>query len=164
MPRSKTRTHVPAGIFEHGQLHLMGDGSGYRQIGCDLARAGGRPKNASASPIKDGMKRQTQGALHPHLHGQALNDEPNVPLKGYRKPVKIHNGMGTSTPHTRGLILDPKGASKHLRAASVLGRPDRVEDGFDTSHVGHRVSRSAALPASSRGSQAQIMTRTDRKR
>lgn len=164
MPRSKTRTHVPAGIFEHGQLHLMGDGSGYRQTGCDLARAGGRPKNASASPIKDGMKRQTKGKLHPYIHGVALDDEPNSGLKSNGQGVSIHDGMGTATPHTRGLILDPNGASKHLRAASVLGRPDRVEDGFDTSHVGHRVSRSAALPASPRGSQAQIMTRTDRKR
>ena len=45
-----------------------------------------------AAPVP-GMRRQTQGPLAAYHHGVALNDEPNVPLKSYEKPIPIHPGM-----------------------------------------------------------------------
>lgn len=145
------RTRTPTGnIFQHGQLNVMGDGSGYRQTNMpDIARADGKPKNMAASPIKPGMKRQTQGALHPHLHGQMIDDETDVKLHLNGRSVNVHDGMGThrATAHERGIVAHVEDGSRHLRAAGVLGRQDRVGE-FDTSFVQKTVGKAASLPAS----------------
>ncbi len=59
----------------------------------NLARAGS-PKKLTDPAIAHGQKRQTKGELHPYLHGQSVDDEPNT-TKSYEdcKPVPVHSGM-----------------------------------------------------------------------
>ncbi|SRR5579871_2028390 len=131
---------VATGVIQHGQLRL------------NIARDGGKPKNVGAVPISHGMKRVTADALHPYLHSQAVDDETAIKLSQNGRSVPIHDGMGTSAKHAhqRGIVAHVEDASKHLAAAAQLGRADRVDPSFDITHVGHRISRNASLPASKR--------------
>ncbi|UFX45233.1 hypothetical protein HAP47_0000380 [Bradyrhizobium sp. 41S5] len=143
----------------------MGDGAGYRHTGSDIARSS---HSKSFKPVETvhGQKCQTKGALHPHLHGQMIDDETDTKLHLNGRSPNIHSGMAThrASAHERGIVAHVEDGSRHLRAAAVLGRQDRVGDDFDNTHVGHRVKKDAALPASPRGAQSQIMTKTDRRR
>jgi len=86
----------------------------------NIARSGA-PKRTVDAPIKPGMTRQTSGDLHPYLHGQAVQDEPNVPLKTYETKIPLHPA---TTPKQRATVHpianDP---GEILRDAARLARP-----------------------------------------
>ena len=132
-----SRIKLPNGVLANGQLNI--------------ARDGGRAKNVGAVPISHGMKRQTTGALHPHAHGQTIDDEPMVKSFHTGRSVAVHDGMATheGTARERGIVAHVEDGSKHLRAAAVLGRADSIAPGFDPTHIGHRIGKQS-LPASKR--------------
>ena len=86
----------------------------------------GAPKRQAAPAIAHGMKRATKGELHPYLHGIAVQDEPNVPLKSYQKPVAVHPGMVTNPKSNEGDRLrgkhDPEAANAVLKEAGELSK------------------------------------------
>jgi hypothetical protein len=85
---------------------------------CDL-------KQFKTPAVTAGMKRQTTGALHPYLHGQAATDatrEKNFDGKGN---VPTHPGMTTTTVNDdrfRG-SHDPQSGKTVFEEAGRLGRP-----------------------------------------
>lgn len=171
MPRNPNIVRTKGGVLVNGQFHATPEtphGPTYQHVGCSLGREGGKPKGMRAAPVHSGMRDVSakghglafKGARRP------LDDEPPQKLHANRRIPDIHSGMAThaATAHERGIVAHVEDGSRHLRAASVLGREDRVTDGFDTSLVGHRVKKGAALPASPRGAQAEISDRTDRRK
>ena len=83
------------------------------------------PRNGAAKrqyipAVVFGQRRASQGVLSPHIHGIALQDEPNIPFKSYEKPVEAHSGM-TDRQKAK---FDPKSAGEHLRAAGQLSRKE----------------------------------------
>ena len=58
-----------------------------------LGRDPQRDKDLVTAQPVPGQRRQTKGDLHPYLHGIALQDELNIPLKSHEKPIPIHDGM-----------------------------------------------------------------------
>jgi hypothetical protein len=140
-------------VLQGGQLHIMGDGRGYRQIGSDMARRDDA-KVLPTPQIAHGQKRQTQGALHPYLHGRPLDDETADKLSHTGRSVPVHDGMGThaGSAHERGIVAHVEDGSKHLRAAGSLSMADKIANAidFDHSHIGHRVKRGASLPVNKR--------------
>ncbi|WP_461849723.1 hypothetical protein [Bradyrhizobium elkanii] len=99
------------------------------------------------------MKRQTKGDLHAWLHGQAKSDG-GLPQKTSAGAVPPHDQVNHSYGQPRTLKPSDWG-SKHFRSAAELGRSGH-------NHVGHVAI--GTLPASPRGAQSQIMTKTDRRR
>jgi hypothetical protein len=83
------------------------------------------PKNVHVPEIVAGQKRQTSGDLHPHLHGQAVDDA--VPVKSYaasKGNVPTHPGMVTKPVRDdkyRG-THDPQEGNRVLNEAADLGR------------------------------------------
>jgi hypothetical protein len=66
-------------------------------------------------------RRATSGEPSPYHHGIVTQDEPNVPLKSYEKPIPVHNGM---TDRQRAK-LDPvaDNAKNILTDAANLAKP-----------------------------------------
>lgn len=72
----------------------------------------------AAAPVI-GQRRQTKGDRHPWLHGIALQDEPNIPLKTYETPAPIHPHM---TPAQKANVHPVANSAKViLMEASTLG-------------------------------------------
>ncbi|MGY3584329.1 hypothetical protein ACVIGB_006613 [Bradyrhizobium sp. USDA 4341] len=168
MARNPNIVRTRGGVLVNNQFHALPKtphGPNYLHVGSDVARSS-QSKTFGPVEIAHGQKRRTKGALHPHLHGQMIDDETDTKLHLNAKTVPVAHGMIThgATMHERGFAPHPKQASEHLRAAGELGRQDRVGDDFDNTHVGHRVKKGASLPASPRGAQSQITTKTDRRR
>jgi len=82
-------------------------------------RNGAAKRTVEAQPVP-GQRRQTSGELAAYHHGQALNDEPNVPLKTYEQKIPVHPGM---TDKQRAAI-HPVANDPHaiLQDAANLGR------------------------------------------
>ena len=87
----------------------------------NIARDGGK-KNIVDAPIKPGMVRQTKGDLHPWLHGQAVDDEPNIPLSR-EKPIGFSHGV--SDAQIIKAVNHPTGGQV-LHAAANLGRGQKA--------------------------------------
>jgi hypothetical protein len=103
-----------------------------------FGRYDGKPKNLKAPETVIGQKRQTAGALHPYLHGQAVNDETADKLcHNEAKSFPIHNGMGSETPDHRGADYGPDHGSKVLRDGGKL----------DWDHKHGDVDKAARLPS-----------------
>lgn len=154
MAKNPNIIRVRGGTLIDGQLHekvATPVGPTYQHVGSDIARSG-RSKHFEASPVTPGMRRATQGDLHPYLHGQAVQDETADKLSQTGRSVAIHDGMGThrASAHERGLVNHVGDASKVLRA----GRLSRdavaasAAENFDASFVHHKIDRKATLPAS----------------
>jgi hypothetical protein len=157
MARNPSITRTSKGVLVDGQFHetpTTPTGNRYQHVGCDMARSG-KAKTFGTTPITHGMRRVTAGNVSAYHHGVAVQDEP-MTTKAALNPrsVSIHDAMGTkSEPHTRGIVAHVEDGSKHLRAASRLSAKDAElskAEGFDHSFVGHRVSKTAALPSSKR--------------
>lgn len=85
-----------------------------------MARTGA-PKNiAEAAPVLPGQRSRTVGEPHPYLHGQTVQDEPNVPLKTYEQKIPLH----PSTTSKQRAALHPVANDPHaiLQDAANLGR------------------------------------------
>lgn len=86
----------------------------------NIARDGSAKRIVDA-PIKPGMTRQTKGDLHPYLHGQAVDDEPNSAIiKSHEKPIGFSHGVTDKQ-----IIKSVHGATagQVLHDAARLGRP-----------------------------------------
>jgi hypothetical protein len=96
----------------------------------DMARAGS-PKRLTDPKLAGGMHRVTEGKLHPHLHGQAVDDETADKLCHGKGNVPTHPGMKqmVSGPFRKdGSILStetPEQSDAVLREAARLGRPGK---------------------------------------
>lgn len=58
-----------------------------------IGRDGCVEKKIADAPIKPGMTRQTSGDLHPYLHGQAVQDEPNALTRTNRSKQSVLNKL-----------------------------------------------------------------------
>ena len=154
------------GVLVNGQFHELPKtpaGPNYQHVGSDIARKSMRDKRSYTQPVEvaHGMRSRIKPGLSPHIHGIAVDDEPPAvkPSLSGDKQVPTHPGMATHlrTAHERAAIMQ---GSPKLKSASTLGRDDLD----DTSHIEHKVSKGASLPASPRGARAQIMQRTDRRK
>jgi hypothetical protein len=155
MARNPNITRTSKGVLVDGQFHETPKtpvgGVPYRQTNSGYEARRNDSKVVATPEIAHGMKRQTQGALHPFNHGRPLDDEPLQKTWSNGKSVPIHDGMGTkSEPHTRGIVAHVEDGSKHLRQASRSNFYERQASGHDDSLIGHRVSKTAALPSSNR--------------
>ena len=98
-----------SGVFKNGAFlpHIARDGA---------------PKKLTTPAPAYGLKRTTQGALHPFLHGQSVNDE-TLEKNWSGKQVPVHPGMGSKSPAHRGKDAD---GFAILEEAGHLGRPAKT--------------------------------------
>ena len=116
--------------------NIMSDGSQLaaleRLMRPKIGRDGRVQKHAEVNEpaIAFGMKSQTRpGGVHPHLHGQAINDEVDDKLHIGKGNVPTHSGMRTSPKSNAGDRLrgthDRGVGSRILDEAARLGRPKK---------------------------------------
>jgi len=83
-------------------------------------RNGAIKRTQTEIPTSPGMKRQTQGEMHPFKHGMPLDDEPNSPLPHHAIVAPVHPGM--TKAQTDKHLAGPSGNAV-LTDASRLGKP-----------------------------------------
>jgi hypothetical protein len=105
---TKPKLNKIAGVFRNGAYipHVARDG---------------RPKKLTVPEITRGMKRQTQGKIHPYLHSRPVDDETCDKLSQNARTVPVHPGMTSKIQ--RDTDRGPDHASAVLQEAGRLGRP-----------------------------------------
>jgi hypothetical protein len=155
--RNPNITRTSKGVLVDGQFHETPKtpvgGVPYRQTNSGYETRRNDSKVVATPQIAHGMK-NVGAKNHPLAFDGArrpLEDEPLQKTWNNSKSVPIHDGMGTkSEPHTRGIVAHVEDGSKHLRQASRSNFYERQASGHDDSLIGHRVSKTAALPSSNR--------------
>jgi hypothetical protein len=157
MARNPNLTRTSKGVLVDGQFHETPTtpvgGVPYRQTNSGYEARRNDSKVVATPRIAHGMK-NVGAKNHPLAFDGArlpLEDEPLQKTWNNSKSVPIHDGMGTkSEPHTRGIVAHVEDGSKHLRQASRSNFYERQASGHDDSLIGHRVSKTAALPTNKR--------------
>jgi hypothetical protein len=159
MDNSAKKISLPDGTISNGQYTPTRYGTNKAVLGqTDQTAPGNMARDArvqkkactTVPAITPGMTRQTQGALHPHLHGQALCDEcldENKSFHFSKGAVPIHPGMTTSAKHaaTRGEAGGLHDGSEMLKAGGRLSQDCKAGCDFDQSHIGHKVFKGTSL-------------------
>jgi len=87
-----------------------------------IGRDGRVPKRLDLAPTVIGQKRQTSGALHPHLHGQVQDDA--VPEKSFTRAAPIHSATPSRTD--RGQHVEGLGSTILNEAANLGRKPEKA--------------------------------------
>ena len=119
-----TKTNLKNGKIRHGMMIVPGSPPSLANDSPLHPRAGA-PKRSYTPAAVFGQRRVSTGVLSAHIHGIAVQDEPND--KGFLngKTVPTGFGMGSSkTQSQRGTDKGPDAGSEHLRAAGHLSRKD----------------------------------------